>query len=57
MGCIQRRAVKLVEELEGLSYEVQLGSLGLSILGKRRLRGDLCSLQLPAGEVVSEAVG
>lgn len=43
-GFIQRKAMKLVEDLECLYYEKWLRQLRLFSLQKKRLRGDLTAL-------------
>ena len=44
LACMQRRAIKLLKGLEGVSYKKQLRTLGQSSLENRRLRVDLIAL-------------
>lgn len=41
LECVQIRSTKLVTRLKGMSYVELLKTLGLSGLGKRRLRGNI----------------
>jgi len=41
LECFQRRAIKMIHRMEYLSYKNRLKELGLFILEKGRLKGDL----------------
>ena len=39
LECVQKRATRMVKELEGMTYEEELSIMGLFNLEKERLRG------------------
>ena len=49
MENIQRRATKVIQGMEYLSYEDRLGELGLSSLDKRRLKDLIVAFQYLKG--------
>ena len=50
---VQRRAVGMVSNLRGRTYEARLSELGMNTLADRRVRGDMiASYKIMSGKVV-----